>query len=187
MAAESGRFFPFPARARIAGWIVFVVVLYFGDWLTYAVSLALFRLDPTTVPDSFFIAYELRAPEPGGFKYFYTTWQRYRSAERPAIGALRLAEPSGRMPIKGGWVTFQVLEDDGERQLVEVSYDGFYRSASRYEAHADRVVPVAYRSRGWGDPASTHAIGWFGSLLLAGAAGWLTMLVATRLIRLRAT
>src|SRR5690349_2794723 len=119
MAAEPGRSFPFPARARVAGWIVFAAVLYFGDWLTYAASLALFRLDPTTVPDAFFIAYEVRAPEPGNFRYFYMTWQRYGSAERPAIGALRLAEPSGRMPIKGGWVTYQVLEDKGERQLVE--------------------------------------------------------------------
>ena len=179
MAAESAPVHKFPAAARIAGLVVFAVVLYFADWLTYAASFALFRVDPRTIPEDFFIAYQLPSLQPGVLTFECMTWERYRSAERPSIGALRLAEPSGRIPLKGSWLIFRVLEDDGQRQLVEVSNDGFHPFTTRYEAYSDRVVPLAYRGRSW-------AIGWVGGLLLAGAAAWLTLGV-TRLIRLRRT
>ena len=44
--------------------------------------------------------------------------------------------------------SFRVIEDRGDRQVVEVNDLDTHQSWSRYEAYRDRVVPIAFRTDG---------------------------------------
>jgi len=135
--------------AEIAGLLVFFAVLIFGDWLGYAASLGLFRVDPGWVPDGFHVV--LPAPQSAltGARYFPAGWSELADtkAER-SVHTYRLPEVAGSIPGKTSFA-FAVLEDDGARQLVEVTSTGVHRSRSRYEAYADRILPVGYQSYAW--------------------------------------
>jgi hypothetical protein len=170
-----------------AGLAAFLLVLATADWAVHAASLMIFKLDSAAVPDSFYIAYESRLDH-RGIKYDFVPWKDYGAeAGRLGIRTLLLPDPAGRIRSKGDSMSFQVLENDGARQLIEVKYDGAYRSWSRYEAYRDRAVPVAYRSYGWGDPVSSHAAVWLGAVLLAGLAAWGAAAGVKRLMRVRRT
>lgn len=172
------------AATRAAGAAAFLLVLFLADWAVHAVSMAIFRLDPGAVPDSFFIAYEGK-PNQFGVKYEAVAWREYAlEGGKRDVPTLLLPEPAGRIKSKGDSLSFRVLENDGARQLIEVKYDGAYRSWSRYEARRDRAVPVAYRSYGWGDPVSSHAAIWLCALLVAGLAAWAAARGVERLLRL---
>jgi hypothetical protein len=170
------------------GVVAFLLVLATADWVVYAASRVIFKFDPAAVPDSFYIAYESE-PDVRGIKYDSVPWKDYGAeAGRLGIRTLLLPEPAGRIKSKGDSMSFVVLENDGgPRQLIEVKYDGAYRSHSRYEAYRDRAVPIAYRSYGWGDPLSSHAAIWAGAVLLAGLAAWGAAFGVKRLMRLQRT
>lgn len=146
-------------RRRLAGAVsvaVFVLVFVFIDCLGYAASFVLIRLHPAAVPDHLCMAYPVPGAD-GEQRYLPICWQGYQGAERSQrVKTFRLPETSGVFPLKGRFVPFRVLEDDGTRQLVEVDYGGGlglkllsgYQYASRYEAYVDRVVPVAHYGSG---------------------------------------
>ena len=124
----------------LAAFAAFFLALYLAAWLPRAVSLAFFPLK--TVPAEFFLLHE--AAEAG--RYDAVDWNTYVSGrDRLGIRTFRLAHPTGETRVKAT-LSFRVLEDDGTRQLVEVQFDGPYQSWSRYEAYADRAVPLAYYS-----------------------------------------
>jgi hypothetical protein len=134
----------------LAAAAAFFLVIFLADWLVCLASLAVLKLDPAPVPESFFIAYLADQPDSRGSRYRALAWERYASTRHQAR-TLLLPDPSGAIPSKGNSLSFRVLKDEGFRQLVEVKYDGAHRSRSRYHAYADRVVPISYRRFGWGD------------------------------------
>ena len=131
---------------RCAGLVAFFAVLLLADWLGYAVSMALFRIAPETVPDGLTIV----LPPVADTRYVPVSWRsREEAISRRGLQSYRLPESAGSMPGPKTSFTFAVLEDDGVRQIVQVDATGLLRARSRYEAHADRAVPVAYKSAAW--------------------------------------
>ena len=102
------------------------------------------------------------------------------------LRTFRLAE-SGKFIHGKGWVSFAVLEDDGTRQVVEVRYEGLNHTVSRYAAYADRVVPISYRSLGWGYDNSTALPAAMVALALGVLAAWGVLAGTARFTRLQQT
>ena len=137
--------------AEHVGLLVFFVVLIFSDWLGYAASHALFRWYPRVVPDTFYLVLDAARREGPYRRYVPVSWNRLaETKEERGVQSYRLSVPNGYIPGPKMQFSFSVLEDDGRRQLVEVSTTGVITSRSRYEAFADRVVPIAYQSYAWG-------------------------------------
>ena len=59
-----------------------------------------------------------------------------------------LSEQSGRIPSEGDSYGFEVLENKGDRQIIEVMYPNTSRSWSRYVAFSDRIERLSYRTDG---------------------------------------
>ena len=75
--------------------------------------------------------------------------------------------------------TFQVIENRGDRQIVEVNVLDTRQSWSRYEAYRDHIVPIAFRTdRG---PLFIGMIGFVAIVLSAWAAKRTYWLVANRI------
>jgi len=169
--------------AEIAALAAFVAVLLSTPpWLVYLASLVIFRLDPGAMPDSFWIVYQT-----AGGGHAVIDGRRY-----PPLGAgqgirsFRLTG-SGDFFYGKGKLSFAVLEDDGKRQVVEVRYEGLNHTVSRYAAYADRVVPISYRSLGWGYENATVLPAAMVALALGILAAWGVFAAASRLARLEQT
>ena len=74
---------------------------------------------------------------------------------------------------------YYVIEDRGERQLVEVNDLDSHQSWSRYEAYRDRVVPVSYRTGG--GPLFIGMIGFVAAIFAAWIAKRTYWFVAKRI------
>lgn len=135
--------------AGLAGILTFFVALFCADWLGYAVSFALFRLEPRAVPDAFHVVLPTPRAE-GGTHYVPVRWQDAAELKsQRGVQTYRLPATEAKIPGPKVRFSLTVLEDDGARQLVQVDSSGLLRMRSRYEAWTDRVVPVAYRSFAW--------------------------------------
>lgn len=162
-----------------AGVVAFLLVLFLADWAVHAASSVIFKRYPAAIPDGFFIALEEPHADERGIRHDFVTWKDY--ASQPGNRTLRLTAPAGRIRSKGDSMSFEVLDWGGDYQLIEVMYDGAYRSYSRYKVFGNRsAVPVAYRGYGWGDPVWSHAAIWAGAVALAGLAMWGTRAVLRR-------
>ena len=104
------------------------------------------RLDGADPPGSFAVVVH----EPAGDGYRYLRWDQLPAIE--VDGVVRtfvLPENSGGDDTAlGARQTFEVIENDGGRQTVEVNVLDTHQSWSRYEAYPDRIVPVAFRTDG---------------------------------------
>jgi hypothetical protein len=170
-------------RTSTSGVVVFVVVLLLVDWVFYAASFAIFRLAPAAVPDNFYIVVQLR----GADRYDALTWKAYPAARaEQRVETFLLPDSAHTMPGKATF-SFTVLKSRSGYQLVEVQFDGPYESVSRYEAYADRVVPVAYRSMTWGEAQDRHWIVFLMGVALAALAAWAASFAMKRLMRLQQT
>ena len=170
-----------PHIATTSGLVVFLLVLAFSDWLVYAASFALFRLDPRAVPENFSLV--VRTSQ----EYRPLWWPDYpRAGADLGVRSFRLPEASGTLPGKATF-WFTVLEDDGARQLVEVRFAGPYKSVSRYEAYADRVVPLAYRGMVWSRDGDWDWLVFFVAVVAAGLTAWGVRASVRRRIRLQQT
>ena len=136
--------------AERVGLLVFFVVLIFSDWLGYAVSQALFRSNPRAVPNTFYLVLDTARGEGPYSRYVPVSWQRLAETKQErGVQTYRLSVPNGHIPGPKMQFSFAVLEDDGLRQLVEVSTTGVIKGRSRYEAYPDHVVATAYQGYAW--------------------------------------
>jgi hypothetical protein len=141
------------ARQRTAervGLFVFLAVLIFSDWLGYAASPSIFRWYPGAVPNTFYLVLDTARGEGPYDRYVPVSWHRLAETKQErGIQNYRVSVPNGYIPGPKMQFSFAVLEDDGRRQLVEVSTTGVIKGRSRYEAYADRLVPIAYQGYAW--------------------------------------
>lgn len=170
---------PKPLLALLVAGCAFMVVAVAALWAWQAGApfvLGGGRIDGAGPPADFVVV--LHEPASG---YRYLRWERLREIE--ADGATRtflLPEAKGGDATKlSDRQTFAVLEDHGDRQIVEVNVLGAHQTWSRYEAYRDRVVPVAFRTDG-----GPFFAGLLGFVVLA-AAAWIAKrvywLVANRI------
>ena len=134
-------------------------------------------LDGAEPPGDFVIVVN----EPGGDGYRYLRWEQLPEVE--VDGAARtflLPETEGGDDaVLSERQTFQVIENRGDRQIVEVNVLDTRQSWSRYEAYRDRIVPIAFRTdRG---PLFIGMIGFVAIVLSAWAAKRTYWLVANRI------
>lgn len=141
------------ARQRTAervGLFMFLAVLIFCDWLGYAASHAIFRRYPSAVPNTFYLVLDTGRGEGPYARYVPVGWDRLAEIKQQrGIQTYRLSVLNGYIPGPKMQFSFAVLEDDGRRQLVEVSTTGAIKGRSRYEAYTDRVMPIAYQGYAW--------------------------------------
>ena len=168
----------------LTAFATFFAALFLGQWLARAASMAMFPLAAGTAPDAFLLMHETSAAD-ARHKYEVVSWRTY-AAQRDNLGirTLRLPASAGSIRPKATY-SFRVLEDDGTRQLVEVQFEGPYRSWSRYEAYRDRAVPVAYYSSGsedsrWPELARFVVLLLFSGLAAGGAAAGVRRLLGLR-------
>ena len=104
------------------------------------------RLDGAEPPVEFVVVVH----EPGSGAYRYL--RRDRLAEVDVDGVVRTfllpATEGGGNEVLSERRTFRIIEDRGDRQIVEVNALDTHQSWSRYEAHRDRIVPISFRTDG---------------------------------------
>ena len=104
------------------------------------------RLDGAEPPGRFAVVVH----EPGGDGYRYLRWEQLPDVEVDGTARTFLLPETGG----GGEAAlskrqaFRVVENRGDRQIVEVNVLDTHQSWSRYEAHRDRIVPIAFRTDG---------------------------------------
>ena len=123
------------------------------------------RLDGAEPPSEFVVVIH----EPGGAGYRYLRWDRLPEAGVDGVArTFLLPEPEGGGDsVLSERRSFRVIEDRGERQVVEVNDLDSHQSWSRYEAYRDRIVPVSYRTDG--GPLFIGMIGFIAAI----AAAWI--------------
>ena len=102
-------------------------------------------LDGAEPPARFLVAVH----EPGS-GYRYLRWEQLPEIEVDGAARTFLLPDAegGDDAMLSDRQTFTVLEDHGERQIIEVNVLDTHQSWSRYEAYRDRVVPIAFRTDG---------------------------------------
>ncbi len=138
-----------PLFALFMAGCTFMVVAAGAIWAWQAGSPLLLgsgRLDGAEPPAEFVVVVH----EPGGAGYRFLRWEAL--PEAAADGAARtflLPETEGGGDaVLSGRRSFRVVEDHGERQIVEVNDLDRHQSWSRYEAFRDRIVPISFRTDG---------------------------------------
>ena len=104
------------------------------------------RLDGAEPPGEFVVVVH----EPGSGGYRYLRWDRLSEVDVDGVDRtflLPVTEGGGNEMLSDRQ-TFRVLEDRGDRQIVEVNTLDTHQSWSRYEAYRDRIVPVSFRTDG---------------------------------------
>jgi len=157
------------------------VAVFLGaiPWVVHFASLAIFRVDPGATPETFAVVYRTLQD-----RYAVTGWRTYPGAlPNGGFKTFRLPEAAGSIDGPKLQFSFEVLEDDGSRQVVEVRTRGLVRAVSRYAAYPDRVVPLSYRSLLWGYPHETVLPGAMIALAIAAMAAWGAFAAVKRLGR----
>ena len=135
------------------------------------------RLDGAEPPAGFVVVVH----EPGGAGYRFVRWEEL--PEAAVDGAARtflLPETEGGGDaVLSERRSFRVVEDHGERQIVEVNDLDRHQSWSRYGAFRDHIVPISYRTDG--GPLFIGMIGFVAAVLAAWTAKRAYWFVAKRI------
>lgn len=88
------------------------------------------------------------SPENGPYRYyFYPTARQIldaREENKDKAPSFLLNNKSGSV-THGDPVTFKVLEEQDDWQIIEVFYNSSRQTWSRYKAYADNIEPISYR------------------------------------------
>ena len=119
--------------------------------------------------------------EPGGDGYRYLQWEQLSEVEVDGVARTFLLPETegGGDAVLSERQTFQVIENRGDRQIVEVNVLDTHQSWSRYEAYRDRIVPIAFRTDG--GPFFIGMIGFVAAIAAAWVAKRTYWLVANRI------
>ena len=135
------------------------------------------RLDGAEPPPEFVVVVH----EPGGARYRFLRWGEL--AEAGVDGAARTfllpQTEGGGETVLSERQSFRIIEDRGERQIVEVNDLDTHQSWSRYEAYRDSIVPVSYRTDG--GPLFIGMIGFVAAVFAAWIAKRTYWFVANRI------
>jgi hypothetical protein len=136
--------------ALLAGGLAFVAVMSCAPLLLDLWSRGLYQDDGLAEqgpPPRFLVAVWRAGSAPGSApEYAAVRWKDFGTVD---MGRTFLLPHGGaRIPSAGDSYRFDVLEDHGSWQLVEVVFRNTHSSWSRYRAYADRVEPVSYRTDG---------------------------------------
>ena len=136
------------------------------------------RLDGAKPPPGEFVVV---VHETGSGEYRYLRWEALEEAEVDGVARTFLlpAPEGGDDNALSRRQTFQVVEDHGDRQIVEVNVLDVHQSWARYEARRDRVTPIAFRTDG--GPLFIGMVGFVVLVLAAWAAKRTYWLVANRI------
>ena len=135
------------------------------------------RLDGAEPPGEFVVVVH----ESGNGGYRYVAWDQLRAVEVDGIARTFLlpANEGGDDAALSRRNAFAVIENRGDRQVVEVNVLDTHQSWSRYEAYRDRIVPIAFRTDG--GPLFIGMVGFVALVLSAWAAKRTYWLVANRI------
>ena len=169
-----------PLFALFVSGCTFMVVAACAVWAWQTGSPLVFgggRLDGAEPPGDFVVVVHETAD--GGYRYL--RWEQLPEVEVDGVARTFVLPPT-RGGDKAALVerqSFEVIESDGARQIVEVNVLDTHQSWSRYEAFPDRVVPVSFRTDG-----GPMFVGMIGFVVLV-AAAWIAKrtywLVANRI------
>ena len=123
------------------------------------------QLDGAEPPDEFVVVVH----DPGSGGYRYLRWDRLPEVDVDGGSRTFLlpAAEGGGNEVISERRSFRVIENRGDRQVVEVNALDDHQSWSRYEAYRDRIVPIAFRTDG--GPLFIGMIGF----VVAIAAAWI--------------
>ena len=123
------------------------------------------RLDGAEPPPEFVVVIH----EPGGAGYRYLRWEQLPEAGVDGVARSFLLPETegGGDSVLSERRSFRVIEDRGDRQIVEVNDLDSHQSWSRYEAYRDRIAPISYRTDG--GPLFIGMIGFIAAI----AAAWI--------------
>jgi len=104
------------------------------------------RLDGAEPPPEFMVVVH----EPGGAGYRFLRWEELPEAnvDGATRGFLLPETEGGADSVLSERQSFRVIEDHGDRQIVEVNELDRHQSWSRYEAFRDHIVPISHRTDG---------------------------------------
>ena len=123
------------------------------------------RLDGADPPEEFAVVVH----ESGSGGYHYLRWSQLPESDVDGVARTFLlpATEGGGNDVLSERQTFRVIEDRGDRQIVEVNALDTHQSWSRYEAYRDHIVPIAFRTDG--GPFFVGMIGFVAAI----AAAWI--------------
>ena len=135
------------------------------------------RLDGAEPPVNFTVVVHERGE--GGYRYL--RWGQLPEVEVDGVARTFLlpATEGGDDAVLSERQSFRVIEDRGDRQVVEVNDLDTHQSWSRYEAYRDRIVPIAFRTDG--GPFFIGMIGFVAAIAAAWIARRTYWLVANRI------
>ena len=135
------------------------------------------RLDGAEPPGEFTVV--VHEPDDGGYRYL--RWTQIPEADVDGVARTFLLPTTegGDDTVLSERQSFRVIEDRGDRQIVEVNDLDTHQSWSRYEAYRDRIVPVAFRTDG--GPFFIGMIGFVAAIAAAWIARRTYWLVANRI------
>lgn len=147
---------PLPPRsvtATLAGVAVFIAIFVIGTPLTYtAVSHILLtrtNFPGGMPPERFNVAYREMTPSGPGERVRLASWKDIVAAkDKGSRFTFLLPAPGGIIPTSSDLHAYSILEDRGASQLIETRYRNTHAVWTRYEAWADRVVPISERTDG---------------------------------------
>ena len=157
-----------PLFALFMAGCTFMVVAAGAIWAWQVASPFLLgggRLDGTEPPGEFVVVVH----ESGSGGYRYLGWDRLPEIDVDGVARtflLPATEGDGN-EVFSERRTFRVIEDRGDRQIVEVNALDTHQSWSRYEAYRDRIVPISFRTDG--GPFFVGMIGFVAAI----AAAWI--------------
>ena len=138
-----------PLFALFIAGCAFVVVAAGAIWAWQTGSPLLLgdgRLDGAEPPAGFVVVVH----ETGGGGYRYLRWEQIVEVgvDGTARTFLLPETEGGGDAVLSKRQAFRVIENRGDRQIVEVNALDTHQSWSRYEAYRDRIVPIAFRTDG---------------------------------------
>ena len=135
------------------------------------------RLDGAEPPGEFVVVVH----EPDGGGYHYLRWGELPDIEVDGVSRTYLlpVTEGGGNEVLSERQTFRVIEDGGDRQVVEVNVLDDHQSWSRYEAFRDHIVPMSFRTDG--GPLFVGMIGFVAAIAAALIAKRTYWVVANRI------
>ena len=133
--------------------------------------------DGARPPDGFMVVVH----ETASREYRYMPWSQLAQTEVDGVARTFLLPENagGDDAAIARRETFQIIEDHGDRQVVEVNVLDTHQSWSRYEARRDRAIPLAFRTDG--GPLFMGMVGFVTLVLAAWVAKRTYWLVARRI------